>query len=96
MGLCALYYVEYSLYNVKKSGIFLSGLELHFKLYNVTNCSHLSIYNNPIDSIDMTSKKTSDEIVLIKSSTPSKLFSSRIYITMMIFFIKNHNHFVLS
>ena len=32
MGLCALYYVEYRLYNVKKSGIFLSGLELHFKV----------------------------------------------------------------
>ena len=31
MGLCVLYYVEYSLYNVKKSRIFLSGLELHFK-----------------------------------------------------------------
>ena len=31
MGLCVLYYVEYSLYDVKKSGIFLSGLELHFK-----------------------------------------------------------------
>ena len=30
MGLCVLYYVVYSLYNVKKSGIFLSGLELHF------------------------------------------------------------------
>ena len=32
MGLCVLYYVEYSLYNVKKVGFFLSGLELHFKL----------------------------------------------------------------
>ena len=31
MGLCVLYYVEYSLYNVKKVGFFLSGLELHFK-----------------------------------------------------------------
>ena len=30
MGLCVLYYVEYSLYNVKKSRTFLSGLELHF------------------------------------------------------------------
>ena len=32
MGLCVLYYVEYSLFNVKKVGFFLSGLELHFKL----------------------------------------------------------------
>ena len=31
MGLCVLYYVEYSLFNVKKVGFFLSGLELHFK-----------------------------------------------------------------
>ena len=30
MGLCVLYYVEYSLYSVKKVGFFLSGLELHF------------------------------------------------------------------
>ena len=33
MGLCVLYYVEYSLYNVKKVGFFLSGLELHFKAF---------------------------------------------------------------
>ena len=32
MGLCVLYYVEYSLYDVKKVGFFLSGLELHFKI----------------------------------------------------------------
>ena len=32
MGLCVLYYVEYSLYNVKKVGFFLSGLELHFNM----------------------------------------------------------------
>ena len=32
MGLRVLYYVEYTLYNVKKSGIFSSGLELHFKM----------------------------------------------------------------
>ena len=33
MGLCVLYYVEYSLYNVKKKVgfFFLSGLELDFK-----------------------------------------------------------------
>ena len=31
MGLCVLYYIEYSLYNVKKEGFFLPGLELHFK-----------------------------------------------------------------
>ena len=36
MGLCVLYYVEYSLYDVKKSGIFLSGLELHFKFKGLT------------------------------------------------------------
>ena len=35
MGLCVLYYVEYSLYNVKKVGFFLSGLELHFKCPNL-------------------------------------------------------------
>ena len=34
MGLCVLYYVEYSLYNVKKVGYFLSGLELHFNACN--------------------------------------------------------------
>ena len=43
MGLCILYYVEYSLYNVKKVGFFISGLELHFKLYheshNTNPCS---------------------------------------------------------
>ena len=31
MGLCVLYYVEYSSYNVKKAGFLFSGLELHFK-----------------------------------------------------------------
>ena len=31
MGLCVLYYAEYSLYHVKKVGFFLSGLELHFE-----------------------------------------------------------------
>ena len=31
MGLCVLYYVEYSLYNVKKVGFFLSRLELRCK-----------------------------------------------------------------
>ena len=39
MGLCVSYYVEYSSYNVKKSGIFLSGLELHFKFGRVQNWS---------------------------------------------------------
>ena len=37
MGLCVLYYIEYSLYNVKKVGFFLSGLELHFNYSKTRN-----------------------------------------------------------
>ena len=50
MGLCVLYYVEYSLYNVKKVGFFLSGLELHFNIQSaratvvVTGVHTLTIY----------------------------------------------------
>ena len=35
MGLCVLYYVEYSLYNVKEVGYFLSGLEFHFQIQSI-------------------------------------------------------------
>ena len=42
MGLCVLYYVEYSLYNVKKVGFFLSGLELHF---NPSHMMHIPVEN---------------------------------------------------
>ena len=45
MGLCVLYYVEYSLYNVKKVGFFLSGRELHFKFLSVeTDFNCLTFY----------------------------------------------------
>ena len=48
MGLCVLYYVEYSLYNVKKVGFFYLGW--NYTLSKLKDCKY-SVFSKPLDSV---------------------------------------------